>query len=83
MVLVPTVPQSSTLCQPVPSWTPELCVVAPKSERSCRVPAAVMATLMIAPFAAVRRRNRSSPLPAETFTFTLAQAVIVVVPRSW
>ena len=56
-------------------------VVEPKSERICRVPLAATNALMIAPFAAVRRRNRSTPEPADRFTFMLMHGVIVVVPR--
>ena len=77
----PTVPQSSTLCQPVPIATFELIVVLPKSERICRLPFVPTAlTLMTAPFAAVRIRNRSAA-PDVRLTFALMQGVIVVVGR--
>ena len=82
MVPVPTVPQSSIECQPVPICTPELMVVPPKSERSCSVPEAWTKALMTGPLPAERRRNRSTPVPDEMFTFALTHGVIVDVPRS-
>ena len=74
VLLDPTVPQSSTLCQPVPSLTLELSWVAAKSERTIRNPDAFANTLTMAPPAAVRSRKRSTePVPKEVaFMFMLA-----------
>ncbi len=70
------------LCQPVPIATPELIDVEEKSERICSMPVVDTNTLTIGPFAALRRRNRSTLLPEARFTFTLRQAVEVGLVRS-
>ena len=54
-----------------PTATPELIDVEEKSERICSVPVDDTSTLTIGPFAALRRRNRSTLLPEARFTFTL------------
>jgi len=84
VVADPTVPQTSMLCHPVPSCTPELRVTAPGSERSASVPVEVSRTLRIPVPPAVRRRRRSSVVPdgaVATFTFALAHSCVIGVAR--
>src|SRR5262245_44533868 len=74
---VPTVPQSSMLCHPVPSATPEKSCVPAKSERTYRMPLTLMNTFAIGPFDAVRSRSSVVALGSRvaTFTFSLVQIV--------
>ncbi len=82
VVVVPTVPQSSIECQPVPSCDAGVDRGAADVRAELQsAPVAVTTALMTGPFAAVRRRNRSAA-PDVRFTFTLKHGVIVVDGRS-
>ena len=80
-MLVPTVPHSSTLCQPVPSAVVVVRVAPPKSERRFKVPFDTRKVLMTGPPAAVRNLNRSMPVPDATLTLVLMHNWLTVVPR--
>jgi len=80
VVFDPTVPQSSTLCQPDPSATPELILAPERSERTTSVPVVSTQTRAIGPSVAVRSRRRSTALPprevASTFTLMHAEGSV-------
>ena len=66
---VPTVPQSSSLCHPEPSATPELKVTPETSDLTWRMPELLTSMRAIAPLPAVRQRvSTMEPVRAVTFT---------------
>ena len=69
--LVPTEPQTSTLCHPDPSATVETLWVPATSERIASAPADDTKTLRIAPSVAVRRRSSTMFDPEARLTFSL------------
>ena len=72
---LPTVPQSSSLCHPVPRATPDENVTAAKSERICRIPDELSSSRTMGSPAAVCHRVRTiDPVRAATFTRKLTHA---------
>jgi len=66
------VPHTSMLFQPLPSAVPEKNWVLATSDRTYRIPLALMKTFATAPFAAVRNRNSVVDVASRAATFTFA-----------